>query len=159
MAATYWTNSDGLIVHFGSEGAVSNIAGQVETDSVTQELVIDISDATTIGTAAPSNLINSARIPANSLIVSARLIVNTAFTSGGAATLALGTCSSAGVAIDQNGLIADVAVGSLTADTLVTGAGAQVGTVTTVEAYLYLTYGTAAFTAGTGKIVVTYIAQ
>lgn len=154
----YWTNSDGLVVGFGTRTVDTGLAAKVSTGGEYQELVMDIVGADLEDTGIPTAFQTGAYVPANSLIVSALLIVDTAFV-GATATLDIGTYTSAGAAIDVDGLHAAVAVASLTADTDIAGAGAQIGAVVTQEAYIAATYNTAAFTAGTAKLIVRYIKQ
>lgn len=156
---SYWSNDDGLVVGFGTRDTERNIAAQTSSDGATEELVMVIHGTELTDADEPTNFITGAPIPANSLIVSGQLIVDTAFTSGGAAVLDIGTYTSAGAAIDDDGIDAAIAVGALTADTLIASDGAQIGTVVTQDAYIAATYDTAAFTAGTAKLVVKYIKQ
>ena len=81
-----WTNSDGLEVRFdgpeaGATGASVSTLGSVKN------LVLDFDFATAITAAADSH---EAFIPAGSYIVGAYLIVTTAATSAGTATLTIG---------------------------------------------------------------------
>lgn len=156
--ATYWTNDDGLTVRFGTRETEVNKGAQASTAGVVQQIVVDV-DATKIGSSASDNLSVSAFVPAGSLVRSAELIVDEAFVGGGTSTLDVGTYDADGTAIDADGLLAGVAEASLTADTLVVGAGAQVGAVVNSDAYVSMTFGAAAFTAGSGKLVVEYIKQ
>ena len=155
-----WTNADGLTVLMHEE------QGEVQTNGSTavgvrKALVVDLEDATTLGTsyttaAGPTD----AAIPANALIVDAHFLVDTAFTSGGSATLSIGLYNAAGSAIDADGIDATIAVAALGADvaTVCDGALAD-GTqnVGAADAYVGFIYGTAAFTAGSGKLVIEYI--
>jgi len=138
-----------------------------------QEVVLRIADATRIATTATfanGNLDErGVKLPSGAVIESAILYVDTAFTSGGSATLDIGTfrvdaTTDTGGA-DDNGLVAARAVGSLTAGSRFVGTGAQVGTKLDVTApsgrdddglFVAATYNTAAFTAGSGRLVITY---
>lgn len=155
-----WTNADGLTVLLHDE------QGDVQTKGATpravrKALVVELEDATTLGTsystaAGPTE----AYIPADALIVDAHFIVDTAFTSGGSATLSIGLYDSAGSAIDADGIDATVAVATLAADAAVPADGVLAdGTqnVGAANAYVGFIYGTAAFTAGSGKLVIEYI--
>ena len=90
-----------------------------------------------------------------------KFYVKTAFTSGGAATLDIGLYAKAGGAIDADGFIAAQAVAGLNANAVIVGAGALAtnDAVGTSNAYIGMNYGTAAFTAGSGRLIVKYIPQ
>jgi len=155
-----WTNADGLeVLMHGEQGEVKTNGGTVT--SVTNQLVYKITDATTLGTAAVDPAANDAFIPAGAYITKAYFIVETAFTSGGAATLTLGTQTAAGADIDADGI--DVAVALTVIDAIgdvVVCNGAQVNGVVTVgsaDAYISAVYGTAAYTAGAGTLVIEYV--
>lgn len=100
-------------------------------------------------------------LPANCVVTDVKFFVKTAFTSGGAATLDVGLYAKAGGAIDADGLIAAQAVAGLTAGACIVGGGALAtnDNIGSANAYIGMTYGTAAFTAGSGKLVVRYVPQ
>lgn len=141
------------------------LAGEIKTSGRRREVRMVIK-----GTAVPSAVTyeNSvgkpqASIPAGAYIESARLIVTTAFTSGGLATLTIGTyydnSGSLGT-LDADGIDAAIAVAALTDLTQIACDGAQVNAVLAATAGDYklgVSYGTAAFTAGEAELVVTYI--
>ena len=85
----------------------------------------------------------------------------TAFTSGGSATLGIGAYNSAGSAIDADGIDATIALTAINATTKAVACdGALVGGAVmtgAADAYIKANYGTAAFTAGAAKLVITYI--
>lgn len=155
-----WTNADGLtVLMHGEQGDVQTTGKTVV--GVRKALVIDLEDATAlVDTHSAAAGPNDAFIPANSLIVSAHFVVDTAFTSGGAATLDIGLHNAAGTAIDADGIDADIALAALAADFAVVCDGVLAdGTqnVGAADAYVNFTYETAAFTAGSGKLVIEYI--
>lgn len=152
---TLVTNADGLQLNYGTRDVEVNHARAVGGVDEVQQVVFDIT-ATKLGTAPTINAA-SAFIPANSLIVRATLLVKAAFTSGGAATLDIGTYSIASVAIDADGIDAAVALAALGANADVACDGVQVGTIVTADCYIGASYGTAAYTAGTARLVVEYI--
>ena len=152
---TLVTNSDGLQVHYGTRDVDYNFARAVGGVDSVQKIVFDIK-ATDLDTTVTINGA-SAFIPADSLIKSATLLVQEGFTSGGSATLTIGTYSIAGAAVDADGIDAAVAVGSLGANVDIACDGAQVGTIVTADCYIGAIYGTAAFTAGTARLVIEYI--
>ena len=115
---------------------------------------------TDLGTSISTPQDHDAFIPAGSYITGAHLIVTTAFTSGGSATLTIGTYTQAGAAVDADGIDAAVALAAIGADKAVACDGAAVGGTATVggaDVYVEAIYGTAAFTAGEAKLVIEYI--
>jgi hypothetical protein len=81
--------------------------------------------------------------------------------AGATAALNIGLQTAAGVAIDADGIDVAIAVTAIDAiGDVVACNGAAVGgivTVGTAPAYVSLDYDTAAFTAGTAKLVIEYI--
>ncbi|MGE3523033.1 MAG: hypothetical protein AB7I96_09230 [Candidatus Dadabacteria bacterium] len=152
---TLVTNSDGLQVHYGTRDVEVNYARAVGGVDSVQQVVFDIK-GTSLGTTVTIQA-GQAFIPANSLIKSATLLVKEGFTSGGSATLTVGTYSIAGAAVDADGIDATVAVAGLGANVDIACDGAQVGAIVTADCYIGAIYGTAAFTAGTARLVVEYI--
>jgi hypothetical protein len=154
-----YTNADGLyVLTNGGQGEVLTQGATVA--SPRQALIVDL-DLTALGTTfGASNInVNNPFIPAGSVILSATLIMTDAATSGGAATLTIGTYDAAGTAIDADGIDATVALTAIDADgETVRCDGAHLTTAGYVAANAYIgaIYGTAAFTAGTAKLVVEY---
>ena len=153
-----YTNADGLrVLTFGGQGEVID-RGVTESGT----LVIDIADFTAIGSTfgAADIDVNKAVIPAGSVITGATLVMTTAATSGGSATLTIGTYNAAGAAIDADGIDAAVAITVIDADgDVVRCDGAQAAGVLgylTADAHVGMLYGTAAFTAGAGKLIVEF---
>ena len=152
-----WTNEDGLLVRFPLDNGAT-----VRTDGVkasdTERLVMHITDATALGdtdTAAP--VADEAFLPAGTIIKSALFVVDTAFTSGGSAVLDIGLKQAAGTNIDDDGIDAAIAVGSLTANAGIESDGALIGTKLANDSYVMFTYDTAAFTAGAGRLFIEYM--
>jgi len=154
-----YTNADGLSVLTGGDAGVAAGAGTA-TKSVKQTLVWDLADATALDTSAADPAANDPFIPANAFITNAWFVVDEAFTSAGSATLGLGLYNSAGTVIDADGIDAAIAKAALAADMGVVCDGVLVdGTenVGAANAYVGALYATAAFTAGSGKLVIEYI--
>jgi hypothetical protein len=155
-----YNNSDGLRVITGLDQGAAIDAGTTAKSEV-KTLVIDIADATELGSSAATPAANDPFIPANSYITGAHLMVTTAFTSGGSATLGIGAYNSAGSAIDADGIDATIALSAINATTKAVACdGALVGGAVmtgAADAYIKANYGTAAFTAGAAKLVITYI--
>lgn len=150
-----WTNLDGLDVRFGIDR--STIAPDGVTHSMVTKLVYDIPDATAIANTDTAAVVDDApSIPAGAYIKEAYLVVDTAFTSGGSAVLDLGFKQADGTNVDDDGIDAAIAVAALTADAIIVSDGADIGTRAATAVYPMVTYDTAAFTAGAGKLVITY---
>lgn len=155
-----YTNADGLRVLTNDDQGVVKVQG-TSGSSTSQVLVMDIT-FTALGTTFTSANIdlNNPFIPAGSLIKRADLVMTTAATSGGSATLTIGTYNAAGSAIVAAGIDSAVAL------TAIDAIGETVrcdGTHTTTagyiaeNAYIGAIYGTAAFTAGVGKLYIEYV--
>ena len=154
-----WTNSDGLEVRFVNPEAGQTGAG-VSTLGAVKNLVLDFNFATAITAAADGH---EAFIPAGSYIKAATLIVTTAATSAGTATLSIGLAQKDGTAINSTGIDATIALTALDAVTEVVKCdGTLAGGTASIGAnngYVYTTPTTGAdvFTAGRGKLVIEYI--
>jgi hypothetical protein len=157
-----YTNADGLRVVTDTDQGVVKLQG-TSSKAMRQVLVVDIPAFTAIGTtfgAANIDLLNPV-IPANSVILSAMLVMTTIATSGGAATLDIGTYTAAGTAVAATGI--DAAIGLTAIDAI----GETVrcdGTLTTTagwtgaaDVYVGLKWNTAAYTAGAGKLYIEYV--
>jgi hypothetical protein len=154
-----YTNADGLqVLTNGAAGVAANNGTAV---SPKKSLVINIADATELGTSAATPDDQEAFIPAGSYITAASLIVTTAFTSAGSATLTIGAYQQDGTTVDADGIDATVALTALNATTKAVACdGALVGGAANVGAndvYIKSIYATAAFTAGAAKLVIEYI--
>lgn len=155
-----YTNTDGLRVLTNDDQGVVKTQG-VSATSMSQVLVMDLT-LTALGTTfGASNIdLNNPYIPAGSLIKRADLVMTTAATSGGAATLTIGTYNAAGTAIDADGIDATVALTAIDAigETVrCDGAHLTVGGYVAENAYIGAIYATAAFTAGVGKLYIEYV--
>ena len=153
-----YVNADGLeVLTAGEQGTAAKRGTSLSSQK--KALVMTIT-GTDLGTSADTPQDHDAFIPAGSYITSASLIVTTAFTSGGSATLTIGTYTQAGAAVDADGIDAAVALAAIGADKAVACDGAAVGGTATVggaDVYVEAIYGTAAFTAGEAKLVIEYI--
>jgi hypothetical protein len=156
-----WTNADGLrVLKFGEQGQVQDKG--VTTVDVVRTIVVDV-DLTKVKSTFGAADIDPMDpvIPAGAYIVNADLIITTGATSGGGATLTIGTYNAAGTAIDADGIDNAIAITAIdVANDIVQNDGAQVNGIVTVgnaDAYIGMTFGTAAFTAGRGKLVIQYI--
>ena len=153
-----YTNADGLqVLTNGAAGVAAN--NGTTAVSAKKTLVVTLADATELGTGITTPDDQEAFIPSGSYITSASLLVTTAFTSGGSATLTIGTYEQDGTPIDADGIDATIAVADLAANKAVACDGAQVGgtALVTADSYIKAKYATAAFTAGAAKLVIEYI--
>lgn len=151
-----WENADGLDVKFGTERATVRVDGIKNAED--HRVVVNLPDATalaTTDTAAVSEP-TEAFIPSGAIITAAYIVVDTAFTSGGSATLDIGTKQKAGTNIDDDGIDAAVAVAALAANAVIECDGALVPGQTTADSYIMFTYNTAAFTAGAARVIIEY---
>lgn len=142
-------NSAGLGVnnHYGARPLVDG-AGRLKTEGDKNEVRLKIT-GTELSDAASA--IPDFVIPSGSYIVSATLYVSTAFTSGGAATLDIGSVA------DPDGFDVDIALTAIDADDdEVACDGAFIGTTLSADAEVIASYETAAFTAGEAELVVVY---
>ena len=153
-----YVNADGLeVLTAGEQGTAAKRGTSLSSQK--KSLVMTIT-----GTEVPSSVAtpqdHDAFIPAGSYITSASLIVTTAFTSGGSATLTIGTYEQDASVVDADGIDATIAVADLVANKAVACNGEAVGGTATVggaDVYVEAIYGTAAFTAGEAKLVIEYI--
>lgn len=165
MAArdAYWTNSDGLVVGFGTREVAGNQASIVSSADGMLEVVLPIIGTQledTDSVTAASITGQGAVIPRGALLERAVLQVHEAFV-GATATLDLGTydADNSAITVDvADGIDVDIAVTALDAigDTIVCdGAliGAQVGATSNSDVTLVAAYQTAAFTAGKATLV------
>ncbi len=154
-------NADGLNVGFGTRDVALNAGQKIASSGVEEVLVFDLNDATLVDlttlNVSSDAIVHGASIPAGSFLISARLVVQTVFTSAGSPTLDIGTYDAAGVAVDANGLFAATALTALDdVDDEVAGAGSQIGTVLLVETKLGCSRNVATYTAGAAQVVVRY---
>lgn len=157
-----YTNADGLLVLTNGEDGDVLLQGATGA-SPRLSLVVDIPAFTAIGsTFGASNInVNHPYIPAGSVILGATLVMSTAADSAADnATLTIGTYNAAGTAIDADGIDATIAQTAIDAEgDVVRCDGAQASGVLgylSANAYIGMIWGTAAYTAGAGKLIVEY---
>lgn len=153
-------NSLGVPQHYGPRDASEGMPSGILEYGPERRLVLDF-DYLQANEGLP--VINGNKdasqllIPKGALITSAILFVTTAFTSSGSAVLNLGTETPAGVTVDADGIDA-IAVASLTAGAVIVCDGAQIGVANKDNALqLSVADSTAEFTAGSARLVLTYI--
>lgn len=159
-----WTNSDGLVVGFGTHTedngvqAVTGDSGTVRTYTIElpDATLLEDTDSITVASIPPQ----AVAIPRGSVLNRATLHVTTAFTSAGAATLDIGFYSAAAVVDDANGIDVDIALTAIDAiGDIVICDGALVGGVVplgaTSNSDVYVVFGdeAAVYTAGAATLV------
>lgn len=156
-----YTNADGLFVLTNNAQGAANDEG-VTTRGVRQVITKKFTLSALGSSFGASNIDPlEAMIPANAIIVNADLVITSPATSGGSATLTIGTYNAAGSAVDADGIDAAIALTAIDADgDVVQCDGAQVSGLVTVggaACYIGAIYGTAAFTGGEATLIVEYI--
>lgn len=159
-----WLNSDGLYIKYGTDEGTVGVGGQFMAPKDGTDLVIE-ADLTLTSLVTSGYTIQSdhIRFPQDFRVKAVELYVETAATSGGAATLDIGLIrADRSTEHDNNGLVAALALTSIdAAGELVTlnvgstGAGALIGTTlasTAKGAYLVAKVGTSVYTAGALKV-------
>lgn len=164
-----WTNADGLVVGFGTHtvdnGVPSVTAGRGSVKTMTFKFNgIDL--VTTGSVVAGTQLPQSAVIRRGSIIQRAKLQTVVAFTSGGAATLSIGTFKdgAAGTVDVAAGISSALAITTIDAvgetvvcaGTLVNGT-IPLGATSDSDVVVIPSWGTAAFTAGSAVLTIEYI--
>jgi hypothetical protein len=169
-----WVNQDGLVVRFGPKFPAEEnaVPAQAVTAGTLQEVVFNIPDATRLATTA--TFANGGldergvKLPNGAVIESAIFYGEVSFTTGSSATLNVGTYRVDGTVTnggDADGLFAAAALNTLEAGDRTVGAGAQIGATLAITAptgrdddgvFVAATTSTGTFTAGKGRIVITY---
>lgn len=149
----------GVANHYGVRTTDGRYGAQQNSDGVIKSAIWDFT-YNTLPAAGTNNL--QFVIPANATIVSARLIVDTPFTSTSTTTdLTVGLQTSAGAEIDNDGLItaANATQTTIAVDGgVITGSGALVGKSIGAAAGELVVAGTDTdLTAGAGRVIVEYI--
>lgn len=145
-------------VSYGVRGLDTKYGGRVDDDIIrTVTWKFDYNDLPTYGSTNLEQV-----IPANARILSAKLEIITGFTSTSTTTdLDVGLYTSAGVAIDADGLItvAEATQTTIaTAGNIITGAGALVNkTIGATAGEVVVTPNVADLTAGRARLIVQYI--
>lgn len=155
MAGNYESNSDGLVQHYGPLSVANNARGP-ESKGAYKEVKLTIVGTELSDAASTGQLVNCAVIPSGAHIVSGELYVTTAF-AGATAVLDIGVYNASSLAaVDDDGIDAAIAVGSLTDNAQISSNGALIDTTLAQNSVIAASYDTAAFTAGVATLVVTY---
>lgn len=153
---------------YGSRDAEDKLPAVVKTEGFKKEMVIDFNYDDLPTFSADGAMVLS--IPANSVILSAKLYVKTAFAGSDSATattdfLNVGLYQSDGTVIDANGLmgvdaLTDLAAGAWldTGDGVGTGQGALIGeSIGAADGQVTVTIDDGSVSAGAGRVIVEYI--
>ena len=158
-----WTNADGLRVRFGTEKARDAKEGSPRQAGAYKvyEFEIDGKDLQ-LHTDTQERFLNrtpSVYLPAGHLLVEAKLVTMTPF-QGSGATLTLGLAEQNGTTVDADGIDATIALTAIDAvGETVTCDGQLIGTILAKNSALTVTVGTASYTAGKAKLLVTLLPQ
>jgi len=149
----------GVANHYGVRKTDYRYGGQENSSGVVKSAIWDFT-YNTLPAAGANNL--QFVIPANATIVSAKLVVDTPFTSTSTTTdLTVGLATSAGVAIDADGLItaANATQTTIAVDGgIVNGTGDLVGTsIGATAGELVVAPSVDDLTAGAGRVIVEFI--
>lgn len=156
-----WTNADGLFIKFNADEVTAVSAGEYRYDGPYRVTEVEI-PMTSLSTSANYFPSDTVTIPNGARIAKVMLYVETACTSGGAATFDLGLIDQdRSTAFDDDGFIAALALTEIdTAGSVITfvpadstpaseaGTGALVGTTLTNTGLIVASANTAVFTAG-----------
>lgn len=166
-----YKNLDGLWIHYPGAGVTAASAGFESFNGDDRRLIIDLDfndfplhQANTLtGVFYGSNGLPVYSIPKGAYIKSAVVDVDTGFT-GSSAVMIFGLVNKAGLILNA-GTTADNLISSTdgavanidgTDDSGLVGSGALINAVTTDNGYLYMTVTGGDFTAGHGRLTVTY---
>jgi len=163
-----WTNSDGLIVGFGTHTEDNGVAGITGGSGTMRTYTIELPDATlledtdaiTVASLPPQSVV----IPRGSQIKEATFSVTTVFTTSASATLDIGTYKAGGDGStsgddDADGIDADIAVTALDAigdivicDGALVGGVVSCGATANADVVVVFGYEAGVYTAGAGVL-------
>lgn len=160
-----WTNSDGLVVGFGTHSVDNNVPAEDAGNGSVKVVKLVIKGTSLEDTVSVASLPPQAvKIKRGSRITRAFLQVVTAFTSGGSATLDIGTFAADATPDDADGIDAAIAVTAIdavgdlvTCDGALVGGTVPAGATSNSDVIIAASYSTAAFTAGEAILTVEYV--
>ena len=152
---TAYTNSDGLLLNFGTRAVEDTNAAVVSMDGFEGQLIVDFDFSTTATVGYQAAQAANALIPAGSVIRSIDMVVGAAWIGG--TSLALDFEDSAGATTPAAGQAA-VVTANLTAGSAHQGAGAAIGAdIPSANSDVALnTTVVGTFTAGDAKVVIGF---
>ena len=149
-----WTNADGITVYYGPEEVNTQVGGEFRDRTGNNRITEYKITGTALNAFGTVTILGrSVDMPVGEVIERVEFYVDTAFTSGGAATLGFRLYRADGTTVISSvGLIAATAVGSLTDGATIVGAGALINTTTAFKSRVSAITATANFTAGEGRL-------
>lgn len=165
--ASTWTNSDGLVVGFGTHTKDNDVAAVTSERGSVKTLVLEINGTSVPSSWAAANVAAQAQavlIKRGAIIHRATFETVVAFT-GSSSTLNIGTYGGAAftTADDADGIDATIALTAMDAigetvicDGALVGGTVPVGATSDSDVMIGFTYGTAALTAGKGILTIQY---
>jgi len=142
----------GVASHYGVRTSNNSLGGQ----EATKEGIVKSAEWSfsydNLSATLNSNLAQT--IPANASVVEATLYVDDAWVGG--TNLTIGLYTPAGVAIDADGLVEAKLTAALTANKVIAGDGALVGTTVGANAGQLVAATTGTYTAGSARVVVKF---
>lgn len=160
-----WSNADGLSVGFGthsSDNDISSVYGGTRKTVSVEITLLDLSDTFAASDRFPQEII----IPRGSIFIRGYLQTIVAATSGGSATLDIGTWGTGDVVDVADGLAVDVSIAEMTTigevfvldgAMLSSDGTTSAGAVSDSDVVIAPSYETQAFTAGKVRFTVEYL--
>lgn len=143
---------------YGSRSTEDKLPAMIKTEGYEKTMVIDFNYDDLPTESADGSMVIA--IPADSMITSAKIHVQTAFSSGTPATdnLHFGLYQSDGTVIDADGIDAGVTVATLAEDAWIECDGALVGAgIGAADGQVRVAVVAGTLTAGTARLIVNYI--
>ena len=142
----------GVASHYGVRTSNNSLGGQESTKEGIVKSAEWSFSYDNLSATLNSNLAQT--IPANASVVEATLYVDDAWIGG--TNLTIGLYTPAGVAIDADGLVEAKLTAALTANKVIAGDGAIVGTTVGANAGQLVAATTGTYTAGSARVVVKF---
>lgn len=142
----------GVASHYGVRTSNNSLGGQESTKEGIVKSAEWSFSYDNLSATLNSNLAQT--IPANASVVEATLYVDDAWVGG--TNLTIGLYTPAGVAIDADGLVEAKVTAALTANKVIAGDGALVGTTVGANAGQLVAATTGTYTAGSARVVVKF---
>jgi hypothetical protein len=142
----------GVASHYGVRTSNNSLGGQESTKEGIVKSAEWSFSYDNLSATLNSNLAQT--IPANASVVEATLYVDDAWVGG--TNLTIGLYTPAGVAIDADGLVEAKLTAALTANKVIAGDGALVGTTVGANAGQLVAATTGTYTAGSARVVVKF---
>lgn len=142
----------GVASHYGVRTSNNSLGGQESTKEGIVKSAEWSFSYDNLSATLNSNLAQT--IPANASVVEATLYVDDAWIGG--TNLTIGLYTPAGVAIDADGLVEAKLTAALTANKVIAGDGALVGTTVGANAGQLVAATTGTYTAGSARVVVKF---